>query len=119
MAGALRIDTRQGSRFRRTITATSSDAPVNLTGYGIRMQVRRRADDSTALLSIALGDGITSASPSSGVFVIDVDAVTMSDVPASPPRGWRYDLELVPAGDEEQAFALLAGAFVVEGEVTR
>lgn len=119
MAGTVNFRGRQGSVFRRTITVVANGDPMDLTGVGIRMQARRELADVDPELSLELGDGITVADdPTTGVFVIAIDAETMADLnPAA--LGLHFDLELVPAGDDTLAFALLAGRFAIEAEVTR
>lgn len=120
MAGTVNFRGRQGSRFRRTITVASAGDPIDLTGYGVRMQVREEIDSTEPLLSLALGEGIElAADPTTGIFTIDVGATDMADLDVSSFQGYHFDLELVPAADDDQAFALLGGRFIVEPEVTR
>lgn len=124
MTGALDFIARQGTRFRRQVAVTEDgDTALDLTGYDIRMQVRRLPadDDTDVLLDLTLDDEITfeDDDPTTGVFVLFVGADVMADIPGSGEDGFVYDLELVPNGVEAEAFALLVGRFVVELEVTR
>lgn len=119
MPGKVNFRGRQGSVFRRSITVASGADAIDLTGYGVRMQARRELADDDPILSLTLGSGITlDDDPTTGVFVIEIDATAMAELDANA-LGLHFDLELVPASDEALAFALLAGRFVIDPEVTR
>ena len=109
-AFAVHLEARQGSRFQKTVTV-----PYTLTGYTVRMQVRE-APGSKLLLDLTIGDGLTWSNQAGGVFLIDISAV---DLAATPVGVWVYDLELVPAGVEANAYALFGGKFTVAAEVTK
>lgn len=106
---------RQGSAFHRTITV-----PFSIAGYELRMQIRKTALDTTKLLELTTDDGLTIIDPD-GTFDLDITATQMAALPPTwnDNDGWAYDLELVPGGDEDVAFALLWGPFFVAPEVTR
>jgi hypothetical protein len=107
----------------------SALAPIDLTGYTARMQVRRTIISEEVLLLLetdpapggGLGNGrITLGDPllTDGVILLEVEAGATATLPATPfDRRWRYDLELVPAGG--QVRRLMMGKFKVSLEVTR
>lgn len=109
-AFGVNLEARQGSRFQKTVTV-----PYTLTGYTVRMQVRR-TPDSDLLLDLSVGSGLAWVNQAGGVFLIDISAV---DLAAAPVGVWVYDLELVPAGVEANAYALFGGRFTIAAEVTR
>lgn len=108
---------RQGTRFHKTITAAEAGVPIPLTSVGLRMQVRQNPESSAKILDVTPYMAVTDAP--NGIFVIDVPATVMAQMPFSLPIGFFYDIELIPSHDETQAFALLAGRFVILAEVTR
>ncbi len=88
-------------------------APVNLTGYDVRMQVRESVTSPTPLLSLTIGGGITVNAAAGEITLKVADSTTAS-------WAWRYglyDLEIEsPSGDTTR---LLKGEFEVNAEVTR
>jgi hypothetical protein len=111
---------RQGTYFSKQIDIGA--LPVDLTASGtvIRMHVRESADTNTAELTATNGaDGRITVSDAT-TFTIYISATDMAAV-GDPGEDFAgvYDLEIVPQGVEAGAFALLAGAFTVAGEVTR
>lgn len=105
----------QGSRFLYVLTYAIDGTPVNLTGYAARMQVRTSALATGTVLDLATGSGLTLGG-SAGTITIDVPSTTMDDAPVGTHV---YDLELLPAGSEPNAFKLVRGKFQVVAEVTR
>lgn len=105
----------QGSRFLFVLTYAIDDVPVNLTGWTARMQVRTSTLATDTLLDLATGSGLTLGG-TAGTVTIDVPSTTMDDVPVGSHV---YDLELIPAGVEANAFKLVRGTFQVVAEVTR
>lgn len=73
----------------------SAPSPVNLTGYTARMMVRRRAEVSTALISLTDASGIALGG-AAGTITVTLTATQTTSLPAGKLV---YDLELVsPAG---------------------
>lgn len=106
----------QGDLFERTLTPKVDGVLYPLDGVGIRMQIRRWYDVAPPIIAISLGDGIVVNVD--GKIVIDITAVQMAELPLSTGDGFVYDLELVPDGDEDRAFKLIAGHFTVLPEAT-
>lgn len=109
---------RQGSAFARTITVPFP----TLAGWGARMQIRKTPLDETALLSLAIGTGLTIISPATPASLrLAITAPQMAGLPATwnDNDGLAYDLELVPDMNEDLAFAILWGPFFTGAEVTR
>lgn len=113
--GVLDMRERQGSRIYRTITYKVDGTGVDMTGYTVRMKVKDNRTGST-ILTLTVGSGIEWVTQASGIFRLHVSAVTMAAL--TPTDFGVYDLEVVPGGTEAEAFALLAGKFIVDGEVT-
>lgn len=109
-----KIRVEQGATWRRVLTLKdASGAPVDLTGYTARMQVRETLDAPTPLLSLAVGSGISIDGPAGQITLVIADE-------ASTAWTWRYglyDLELESSGGEVER--LLKGEFEVDREVTR
>lgn len=116
-AAYYKIQVEQGSTWRRTLTVRDEVGdPVDLTGYGARMQIRESMDSPDPLYSLAT-DG-----PSPGI-TINGPAGQLTLVIANETSSawtWRYgvyDLELESAGGEVER--LLRGEVEVDREVTR
>lgn len=105
-----RFEIRQGSTVRRNFALSIDDAPVNLTGYTARMQVRDRPESDSVILNatpyITLGG-------TAGDIDIDIPASITEDLPAGR---FSYDLELVQGS---YVTAVIKGSFVCRPEVTR
>ena len=113
-AGIYDILIEQGATF--TMNATwkdSNDAPINLSGYSARMQIRETFDSTATLVSLASGSGITLGGTLGTIAVTIADTVT-KDLPV---RGCVYDLELVSSGGV--VTRLLQGSVTISPEVTR
>lgn len=108
------IRARQGATYRRVFTWTIDGIPVNLTGASARMEVRKKASDSSVVLTatpfITLGG-------TAGTVDLNIPAQTLAAIaPRSGESSYVYDLEIVIGGT---VTALLAGRFFVAPEVTR
>ena len=115
MAGQYDITCDAGSTLRLSLTyKDNNEEPVDLTGYGARLQVRHHYSDAEALLSLSDGSGIT-INGNTGVLTIEVSDALTSDLPAGRHV---YDLEVfqAPSGDVTR---LVEGSFTVTPEVTR
>jgi hypothetical protein len=93
----------------------SAGAPIDLTGYTARMQIRETVSSSTILMQLTseLGGGITIIGPTGTITML------IGDV-ASANIAWRwavYDLEIESASGETTR--LLKGEIEVQPEVTR
>lgn len=111
---------RQGTRFHKHLSYSAGGVALPLTGVGIRMQIREHEPiNSHQILTFTLGGYIIVTNAGGGLFDLDVPATVMTGVPMSVPEGYWYDLKLIPAGDEAQAFALFYGRFVVKEQQTQ
>lgn len=119
MAANLDFSARQGTAFRRTFEYTAGSVAVDMTGWDIKMHVRKSANSEDILLELNLGDEFswTVGGASAGSWKLEIPADIMAEVPPSPPEGWDYDLKLIPT--LETAFALLEGKFIVKPETTK
>ena len=114
-ASIYHLNIEQGATFTRTITwKDSTGAPVNLTGYTARMQIRERVESSTALVSLTSSSGITLGGVA-GTIVITITSTQTDSLP-NMKKGV-YDLELVSSGGV--VTRLLQGEVVVSPQVTR
>lgn len=111
-AGSFDFHTDQGARWQPVLMAWETEAkldPLNLTDYGARLTVVRSGFGEEPVLelvapaSISLGGAI-------GTIGWSVPAVTMMELEHSV---YNYELVLVPNGDEDQAYVLLAGRVLV------
>lgn len=78
MTGTIRRDItiQQGADFEWNIEVQNSDkTPMDLTGWTAAMQVRATAADSTKLVDITTGGGITINAPG-GIVIIDIPKAT-------------------------------------------
>jgi hypothetical protein len=121
LAGIYNITCQQGSTFVRVIRIEYPDAvdptifhPFDLSGYSVRMQVRRTISSSTAMISLDTDDnGIEITSPEDGEIT-----VTMTDAQtAELTSDGVYDIEIV--SDSNFVTRILQGEFRLSLEVTR
>lgn len=116
---------RQGSVFSRLLTITDDDdTPIPMTGYVIRGTIRKTARDPNTgelgalVLALAEGSGFTWLDRSAATCRLKIPATTTAGLPSSSKAGWIYDIELVPPSGEDDAFAILSGAFIIDAEAT-
>ena len=103
----------QGTTFKRTLTYTLDNIPIDLSGYSARLQVREAYYSTEPLISLETGDGIT-ISGSAGIINIQINSTDTSAMIAGTHV---YDLEIQsPSGDIDR---LIEGNFTVTPEVTR
>lgn len=105
---------RQGGTFSRRLTwKDDAGAPINLTGYTARMQIRT-PDNGTILLSLTTENGGITLGGVLGTITLAITAA------ATAALNWvygLYDLELIaPGGD---VVALLEGRAILDREITR
>jgi hypothetical protein len=103
----------QGSTFRRTLTYTLDEVPVNLSGYSSRLQVREAYYSTDPLVSLVSGSGITMGG-SAGTIDILISASVTSQFPTGTHV---YDLEIISPSNIVDR--LIEGTFNVTPEVTR
>lgn len=113
------IAINQGATWQIEVTYLDPDGdPVNLTGFDVRMQVRRayadQDDVDSPLVDLTIGDGVTVTDATGGVFRLTIDKTTTE---ALPPGSWLYDVEIESAGGE--VTRLFYGRALVRAEVTR
>lgn len=115
MAAIRDIDIEQGATFvMNLVWKDANQAPIDLTGYTARMQVKRRYSDTVPLLDFTTQNGAITLGGSNGTIQIVGLATLTEDVPAKPCV---YDLELVsPTGFVKR---LIQGVATVSPEVTR
>lgn len=105
----------QGTTFQLNLVyKDSNDAPIDVSGYTARMQVRRTYDAPTALLDLTSENGAITLGGVSGTVNVSASPNLTREL---PPKGGVYDLELVnPAGVVTR---LIRGAVSVSPEVTK
>lgn len=119
MASKYNIVFEQGATFQRTINWKSPNGtPIDLTGYRIRMQVRKDFDSSTTYLdfdsaNLAAGMHI-GALNSTGVISITLDPSVTSTLSF---QNADYDLVAISSGGT--TYRLLQGKTTVSLGVTR
>lgn len=96
-----------------TTTAGTVTAPVDLTNYSARMQVRDSYDSSDILLSLTSGTGITLGG-TAGTIYLESSAATTAGITDGK---FVYDLELVSQAG--YVTRLVEGQMHVKPEVTR
>lgn len=102
----------QGSTFTRTLTYKINDAPVNLTGYNARLQVREYHYSDDFIASLTDTSGITMGG-SAGTITVSMAASATENFVSGD---YVYDLEIVTGGTVTR---LIEGKFTVTPEVTR
>lgn len=114
-AATYNILIEQGATFQLHIVyKDSNDAPVNLTGYTARMQVRQKYSDATALLTLTTANGAITLGGALGTIDVVAAADLTDEITA---RCGVYDLELQsPSGVVTR---LIEGAVTISPEVTK
>lgn len=104
----------QGDSILEEVAYTDDNGdPVNLTGFTARMQVRKTAASSYAYLVLTSASGL-SIDTDDGIITIAVSPASTALIPAG---NYVYDLEVVDSSGYTEK--LLAGKFILRGEVTR
>jgi hypothetical protein len=112
-AGTLDFTIEQGATFNLLLTWKINDVLVNLTGYTARLQARVDVQDTTTVLSLTTGAGITLGG-AAGTISIDQTAVQTTTLPAGQ---YIYDLELIASN--AAVTRLVQGELNISPEVTR
>jgi len=114
-AGTLDLFVEQGATFSYTLTLNdSAGAPVNLTGYTARMQMRRSVQSPDILISLTTANGRLVITPLTGVITMTISA---TDTAALNFQSAVYDLEIESAGGI--VTRLIEGKVRLSLEVTR
>lgn len=103
----------QGSTFKRTLTYTLDDTPIDLSGYSARLQVRQAHYSTEPILNIVSGSGIVIGGSAGTIDILVSDLLT-SELPAGTHV---YDLEIISPSLEVNR--LIEGNWTVTPEVTR
>ena len=103
----------QGSTFRRTLTYTLDNLPINLSGYSSRLQVRQAYYSEDPIISLVSGSGITIGGSAGTIDIL----IAASATSAFPTGVHVYDLEIVSPSNIVDR--LIEGTFNVTPEVTR
>lgn len=116
-AGKLNLKIEQGATFRQSLQWKTGEpaAPVNLTGYQARMQIRNEVATPTALIDMTTANGrIVITDAAGGKLDLYLTAV---ETAALSFESGVYDLELV--APDNTVTRLLAGSVALSLEVTR
>ena len=111
--GKYNIVCPQGSTFNQQLTWNIDNAPVDLTGYTARMQVREKHISNVYNLNLTTENGGITLGDEEGTISITVSAADTSEIIA---KEYVYDLELDSGGEVTR---LIEGKFIVTPEVTR
>ena len=114
MATFYNISGYQGDYIQLTLNLKDSNgSALNLSGYGVRGQVRTSYGATGVLLD--LNPTITNVL--SGIMAINIDSYISADLPVSDHI---YDIERYPSGIlTGNSIKLLRGKFTISPEVTR
>lgn len=116
MSNRYNLAIQQGATLSVALTwKDSNDAPVNLTGYTARLQVRETYDSGNAVLSLNTSNGGIALGGTAGT--INLSAAATATAALSAPFTGVYDLELVSASGD--VTRLLEGLATVSPEVTK
>lgn len=113
MAGYYDLEIEQGATYSLLMTWAISNVPVNLTGYIARLQARIDVDETSTILSLTTGAGITLGG-AAGTITLDRSAAQTAILPKGQ---FVYDLELESSGGV--VTRLLQGELEISAEVTR
>lgn len=121
-AGVCNLLIQQGETFTRTITLTDNQtipAPINLTGYVARAQMRTAANATDVVESFTC----TIDAPTSGAIIISLSATETSAIPTVGKTAYDklskyvWDMEIESASGV--VTRILNGSVEVSPEVTR
>lgn len=114
-AGIYDITVEQGATFRLEATwKDSTGAPVNLTGYSARMQIRETYESEEIIFSFTSTGGSIVLGGALGTVVVTGSATDTAKIPMTPAV---YDLELEASNGV--VTRLLQGRAIITREVTR
>jgi len=115
MATSYNITGYQGDYLQLTLNLKDSNGTaINLSGYGVRGQVRASYGSTGVLLDL---NPTISGNGSSGIISININSYISQDLPVSDHI---YDIERYPSGIETgNSIKLMRGKFSILPEVTR
>lgn len=121
MAAEQDLEMDQGAYWSQLIDWKDEDEnPIDLTNYTARMQIRRKVQSQSSLIELTTSNGRITLGGTAGTILLAIEADDTAALPATPfDHRWYYDLELLPAGDEDLVVRLMQGRIVVSPEVTR
>jgi hypothetical protein len=137
VAASQNFEVDQGSYWSQSLLwKDSAGDPVDVTGYTARMFIREEVPSATTILELesdpAPGGGAGNGRITLGLvedtpggeplynILLEIEGSATEDLPTGNEKAvWRYDLELLPADDEDLTNRLIKGKFVVFPEVTR
>jgi hypothetical protein len=103
----------QGETFSKLITwRDSAGALINLTGYTARMDLRRKATDTTSLLSLTTANSRIVLGGALGTITLAISATETALLTGV----YVYDLEMVNGSNVKR---LLQGQIEIDLEVTK
>lgn len=109
------FEIEQGSTLLKPIVwKDSTGAPVNLTGYTAKMQIRQSVASTDVLLEMSTVNGKISITPLTGTITLIFSAATTAAI--TWKRG-KYDLELTST--DGAVTRLIEGQISVSQEITR
>lgn len=113
LAGRYDITIEAGATFTLSLTyVDDTGAPVDLTGYTARMQLRAAIGDTTPVIELSTSNGRISIDTASGQITLNISATDTGSLTGSGV----YDPELVNGVTVER---LIEGLYTVNAEVTR
>jgi hypothetical protein len=113
-AGTYNITMDQGAQWTLTVVYEDSNGnPIDLTGYTARMQLRKKFDSTTAVLTLATGGQGIVITPLTGTLELTATTAQMLAIEGGI---YVYDLELTNAGVVTR---LMMGSATVRSEVTK
>lgn len=113
IAGIYNFTLDQGSTWTLQIIYNDpSGTPINLTGYTAEMQIRRKFDSDTPVLTLSTSNGGITIVGATGT----LNLIATDEQAAIDPGLYVYDLELSTGGVRTR---LIQGTVTVSGEVTR
>lgn len=113
IAGIYNFIIDQGSTWTLQLVYNDSNGdPVNLTGYTAEMQIRKKFNSDTAVLTLSTSNGGITIVPLTGT----LNLLATDEQTAIEPGFYVYDLELNIGGTRTR---LIQGQVTVSGEVTR
>lgn len=111
----------QGSALTLKIQLKASNVPINMTGYDLRMQVRRSYSDTTTLINCTLANGklswIDAALGKFQILLAASDTSSIRFLSGEDTIDGVYDLEITDvSGNTTKP---MKGSFSINREVTR
>ena len=115
MAGIYDFTLEQGATFKLELEwIDNNDAPVNLTGYTARMQIRYKKKTGDLATSLTTENGLITLYPDTGVIELEIEATETEILSIGKSV---YDLELESA--DGIVYRVMEGVVTISGEVTR